>query len=123
MGRIANIFVEREIRKANIKLLHREVTLEDLEAMNADGDGEVSPLEFVEHMLLVMNKVDQQLLDELHAQFHRLDADGSGGLQQDDLEILTERKLKEFRSRALKQYEDNILHQKLPSNKRIVPYG
>ena len=111
LGRIANIFVEREIRKANTKFLHREVTLEDLEAMNADGNGDVSPLEFVEHMLLVMNKVDQQLLNDLHAQFERLDADGSGGLQQDDLEILTERKLTEYRSRALKEYEENILDQ------------
>jgi hypothetical protein len=109
LGRIANIFVEREISKANTKLLNREVTIEDLEAMNADGDGDVSPLEFVEHMLLVMNKVDQQLLNELHAQFRHLDADGSGGLQQDDLEILTNQKLTEYRTRALKKYKDNLL--------------
>jgi len=110
LGRIANIFVEHEICKANSKLLHREVTLEDLEDMNADGDGEVSPLEFVEHMLLVMNKVDQKLLDELHAQFQRLDADGSGGLEQDDLEILTRRKLEENRARNLLDYKSSLLN-------------
>ena len=68
---------------------------EDLEDMNADGDEEVSPLEFVEHMLKSMNKVVQHLLDELHRQFERLDADGSGGLEKDDLDILTEQKLSE----------------------------
>ena len=59
--------------------------------------------------ILVMNKVDQQLLNELHAQFRHLDADGSGGLQQDDLEILTTQKLTEYRQRALKKYKYNLL--------------
>lgn len=129
LGRIANIFVEQEIAKANSKLLKREVTLEDLEIMNADGDGEVSPLEFVEHMLKVMHKVDQNLLDELHDQFEKLDADGSGGLQQDDLELLTERKLKERRQQAIQKYQLSLL-QNLMETKynvggrgQIVPSG
>ena len=109
LGRIANIFVEKEISKANKRLLNREVTLEDLEEMNADGDGEVSLLEFVEHMLKSMHKVDQRLLDELHKQFEHLDADGSGGLQQDDIEILTERKLSERRQEALQRYNESLL--------------
>jgi len=125
LGRIANVFVEREIQKANSKLLKREVTLEDLEAMNADGDGEVSPLEFVEHMLLVMNKVDRKLLDELHAQFEKLDADGSGGLQQDDLEILTRRKLEECRTKKLLHYKSmrmdtNCVHQEMHQPKTVT---
>lgn len=90
-------------------MLKREVTIADLEAMNSDGDGEVSPLEFVEHMLLVMNKVDQRLLDELHAQFEKLDADRSGGLQQDDLEILTRKKLQKCRMKRLSLYKNDVL--------------
>ena len=112
LGRIANIFVEREIRKSNAKLLRREVTLEDLETMNDDGDGEVSPLEFVEHMLKSMNKVDQGLLDDLHRQFEVLDADGSGGLQEDDIIILTERKLSERRQKILVKYRDALLRRR-----------
>ncbi len=129
LGKIANIFVEREIAKANTKLLKREVTLEDLEIMNADGDGEVSPLEFIEYMLKVMHKVDQNLLDELHSQFEKLDADGSGGLQQDDLVLLTERKLKERRQEALKRYKSNLLHPHVVLSKsrirspQIAPNG
>lgn len=118
LGRIANIFVEREITKANTKLLTQEVTLEDLETMNADGDGEVSPLEFVEYMLKTMNKVDQSLLDELHLQFEKLDADGSGGLQQDDLVLITQRKLEERRNRALECYFNELLEPKDPS---VIP--
>jgi len=77
--------------------------------MNADGNGEVSPLEFVEHMLLVMQKVDRDLLEKLHVQFERLDADGSGGLQPDDLEILTKERLHERRQNALREYNQNLL--------------
>ena len=111
LGKIANIFVESEIRKYNSKLLRREVTLEDLETMNVDGGGEVSVLELVEHMLKSMNKVDQLLLDELHEQFHKLDADGSGGLEGDDLLILAERKLSERRRLALERYQSALLHR------------
>lgn len=122
LGRIANIFVEQEIQKSNTKLLTREVTLEDLEDMNMNGDGEVSLQEFVEHMLKSMNKVDQRLLDELHRQFERLDADGSGGLQQDDLELLAERALAERRSQVLMKYRTS-LHEKLVSfpPSKVVP--
>ena len=112
LGRIANIFVEQEVFKSNTKLLMREVTLEDLEEMNADGDGEVSPLEFVEHMLKKMHKVDQVLLDKLHHQFEVLDADGSGGLQREDLDLITERKLKERRAFALHLYGSVLLKEK-----------
>ena len=77
--------------------------------MNVDGDGEVSLLEFVEFMLKSMNKVDQKMLDDLHAQFYRLDADGSGALQEDDLELLTSRKLSEQRKLALEKFENSKL--------------
>lgn len=109
LGKIANIFIEKEIAKSNDKLLKSELTLEDLERMNADGDGEVSVLEFVEFMLKSMNKVDQNLLDDLHRQFYALDADGSGGLQKEDLDILTEQKLNERRNIALEKYKNTFL--------------
>ena len=70
-------------------------------------------------MLLAMGKVDQVVLDELHAQFRRLDADGSGGLQQDDIEILTERKLSEQRAMMLDKYKESILQiENSPLRKR-----
>jgi len=66
LGKIANIYVEKEIKKANKRLLGRELTMEDLDNMNTDDDGEVSELEFIEFMLKTMKKVDQTLLDDLH---------------------------------------------------------
>lgn len=109
LGKVANVFVEREISKTNEKLLKSELTVEDLERMNVDGDGEVSLLEFVEFMLKSMSKVDQKMLDELHDQFYRLDADGSGALQEDDLVLLAEEKLNEQRKIALERFEKKKL--------------
>jgi len=109
LGKIANNFVEREIEKTNTKLLQREVTIEDLNSMNEDDDDEVSPLEFIEHMLIVMQKVDRTFLDKLHGQFEKLDADGSGGLDQDDLEMITESKLEDRRKEALEIYRKSLL--------------
>jgi voltage-gated potassium channel len=109
LGKVANIFVEREIDKSNDKLLKMEINPQDLLAMDPDGDGEVTVLEFVEYMLLAMHKVDQGLLDDLHDQFNALDADGSGGLQEDDLEILKERKHERRREAALARYKTKLL--------------
>lgn len=112
LGRIANIFIEREIAIANAKLLKSELTLEDLEKMNVDGDEEVTQSEFVEYMLLHMNKVEKSLLDDLHHQFHLLDADGSGGLQKEDLDLLKQRKLEEEREIAISSYKNTFLMRK-----------
>ncbi|GMI05982.1 hypothetical protein TrRE_jg7585, partial [Triparma retinervis] len=121
---IVNIFIEEEIKKANIKLMGRELTIEDLEQMNTDDDGEVSKLEFVEFMLKTMNKVDQTLLNDLHAQFRKMDADGSGSLQKSDLELLAKRKLAVRRKLTLAAYKSEITTKaRRASSKALQPVG
>ncbi|GMH75128.1 hypothetical protein TL16_g06660 [Triparma laevis f. inornata] len=105
---IVNIFIEEEINRANAKLMGRELTIEDLEQMNTDDDGEVSQLEFVEFMLKTMKKVDQALLDDLHAQFRKMDADNSGSLQKSDLELIAKRKLAVRRKLTLAAYKEQL---------------
>jgi len=105
---IVNIFIEEEIKKANLKLMGRELTIEDLDSMNTDDDGEVSELEFVEFMLKTMKKVDQALLNDLHSQFKKMDADGSGSLQKSDLELLAKRKLAVRRKLTLAAYKADL---------------
>ncbi|GMH91810.1 hypothetical protein TL16_g12161, partial [Triparma laevis f. inornata] len=82
IGGIVNIFIEEEIKRANAKLLSRELTVEDLDEINKDGGEGVDRLEFVEFMLKAMQKVDQSLLNQLHAQFDKIDEDSSGVLQK-----------------------------------------
>jgi len=112
LGKIARAFVEKDMAKAEKDLFNSKVTVDDLIAMDIDGDGHVTKLEYFEFMLKAMNKVDQEVLDKLHAQFTRLDADGSGTLEMSDLELLTRRERGMDRSkRALEMsvYKSQLL--------------
>jgi hypothetical protein len=77
IGRIANMFVSAEIEKNFSKKFRREFTLAELKSMDQNGDDEIDKLEFVQHFLLSMQKVDKALLKQLHDQFNALDADGN----------------------------------------------
>ena len=116
---IVNIFIEEEINRANAKLMGRELTIEDLEQMNTDDDGEVSQLEFVEFMLKTMKKVDQNLLDDLHAQFKKMDADNSGSLQKSDLELIAKRKLAVRRKLTLAAYKEQLTKASRSSHRKL----
>ena len=65
-------------------------------------------MEFIEFMLKTMNKVDQALLDDLHASFRKMDADGSGSLQKEDLELLAKKKLDLSRQLKLAAYRNSL---------------
>lgn len=91
LGNIARAFADRDLQQAEKDLFNSKVTVDDLIAMDVDGDGHVTKLEYFEFMLKAMGKVDQDVLDKLHAQFKRLDADNSGTLEISDLEILAQR--------------------------------
>lgn len=62
--------------------------MKELLAMDADGDGQVSKLEYLSYMLVKMNKVEQDDIDRILTQFRKLDRDGSGVLDKNDLERL-----------------------------------
>ena len=44
----------------------RELTQTDLDIMDRDGDGIVTRAEFLEFMLVAMNKIDEDLVQELN---------------------------------------------------------
>jgi len=92
LSRIANYIIDRKLRSFHEQLKMKELTEYDLEVMDADGDGNVTRAEFLEFMLVAMNKVDQNLLNDLQELFHRLDEDNSGTLSKQDLKALASRK-------------------------------
>jgi len=79
----------------------KELSLDDLVAMDVDGDGTVTKAEFLEFMLVAMNQVDQDTLDNLKAHFERLDYDQSGTLDKSDLLTMAQRSMDS--QRQLKQ--------------------
>lgn len=81
IGSILNELSARSVMKTKI-------SMKELLDMDADGDGKVSQLEYLSYMLVKLNKADQDDIDGIIAQFHKLDRDGSGELDRDDLERL-----------------------------------
>jgi len=88
----------------------RELTTADLEVMDADEDGKVTLAEYLSFMLVSMQKVDQDLIENLTEQFERLDVDGSGCLEKEDLVIVAKRKLHSSKRKAeLAHYKQQLL--------------
>eukprot|EP00591_Stephanopyxis_turris_P012852 CAMPEP_0195517050 /NCGR_PEP_ID=MMETSP0794_2-20130614/9536_1 /TAXON_ID=515487 /ORGANISM="Stephanopyxis turris, Strain CCMP 815" /LENGTH=343 /DNA_ID=CAMNT_0040645793 /DNA_START=42 /DNA_END=1073 /DNA_ORIENTATION=- len=92
LGRVGGVYLEHQQANQEKKFLERQLTLADLEIMDANDDGDVSMLEFFEFMLVAMQKVDKNDLDDLRKVFNKLDADGSGTLQKVDLELAMAKK-------------------------------
>jgi potassium channel subfamily K len=85
-----------EVRSSRFRrqLEQKGLTEEDLQIMDADGDGRVSKVEFLAFMLVAMKKIDKDLVDELDQYFERLDTDRSGYLSREDLIETARRKLR-----------------------------
>jgi len=56
--------------------------------MDTDGDGQVSKLEYVSFMLVKLGKVEQDEIETILSQFAKVDADNSGFLDREDIELL-----------------------------------
>lgn len=109
---VANWIIDGRQKQFRDELATRELTLKDLDIMDADRDGRVSRAEFLEFMLVAMNKVDQELLDELKEHFQRLDKDNSGSLNRADLISVAKEKLQSpSRKLELASYKETLLRQ------------
>jgi potassium channel subfamily K len=91
LGRIAGVYIQRKVRRAEVKFLHRSVTRCDLSRMDANHDGMVDMEEFLTFMLVALQKVDRESIDDLKTIFRSLDTNGNGMLDKDDLVELAER--------------------------------
>ena len=88
LGNVASSLVERRQSKVFKNLMNREISMENLRAMDEDSNGKVSREEYVRFMLTEMGMVDPEEFDELYEQFGRLDVDGTGCLDEEDLHIM-----------------------------------
>jgi Ion channel/EF hand len=112
LSSVANIIVESRSARYRKDLSMKELTQQDLEIMDRDGDGTVTRAEFLEFMLIAMNKIDQQLVEELRKHFDRLDIDGTGELTKNDLIQAARAKLKSPSNKLrLAMYKKRLLEQ------------
>jgi potassium channel subfamily K, other eukaryote len=109
---VAAVIMNAKQESFRREMQRKELTCDDLEIMDADGNGIVTRAEFIEFMLVAMNKVDKSLMDELRAHFNRLDADGTGSLSKEDLIHNARQRLKTSAKRMeLKAYKQKLLAQ------------
>jgi potassium channel subfamily K, other eukaryote len=83
-GEVLSGVAEAMVQRRQIQLyesqLKSDFTIEHLQIMDGNADGQISREEYVEFMLKEMERVSQVELDELHTQFGRLDVDKTGFL-------------------------------------------
>lgn len=63
------------------RILEATITKTDYHSMDADGDGLVSPYEFMCRTLVAQEKVTQEDVDKVSCRFSQLDKDGSGFIE------------------------------------------
>jgi potassium channel subfamily K len=85
LGALANAFVEKETERVEAQYLQRKLTVVDLKKMDTNDDEKVTKVEFIVLMLKVMNKVDSETIERISNAFHRLDKDGNGYLDKEDV--------------------------------------
>jgi potassium channel subfamily K, other eukaryote len=116
---VANWIIEGRQKWSAFRIEPYDLTLNDLEAMDDDGDGNVTRADFLEFMLVAMNKADQSLIDELKDHFNRLDQNGSGSLSREDLIAVARRKLQSpTRKLELAAYKERLLQQASGASQR-----
>lgn len=87
LGNVASALMERRQKEFYESLLQRELDISRLLEMDTDHDGQVSREEYVHFMLREMELVSEDQLEDLYAQFRRLDTDGGGFLDKNDLQV------------------------------------
>jgi hypothetical protein len=103
-----------EMRSSRFRTQHatRELTQDDIDAMDIHDTGKVTWSEFLVFMLVATKKIDYDLVDELQAYFNKLDVYGSGELSREDLMQRAKEKLRSPRRKLeLAAYKARLLHQ------------
>jgi len=90
LGNVAAFLTEQRQKEAYERALHRELTMDYLLQLDANGDGTVSRDEYIQGMLVELRLVDAQQLQELNEQFDRLDITENGTLDKDDLKLASQ---------------------------------
>ena len=85
--------------------MDRKMTLEDLDEMDTNDDGEVDLFEFMSFMLSKMGKVDIEMMNDLKDLFESLDETLSNTIQKADLLLLAQSATGIVERRKSKQLE------------------
>mmetsp|Transcript_446 Transcript_446/g.976 ORF Transcript_446/g.976 Transcript_446/m.976 type:complete len:340 (+) Transcript_446:239-1258(+) len=94
LSSLANILLGKTEDTKVKALMSVDLSLEALLNMDTDGDGTITEFEFMKFMMVTAGMADEETLDSLHKRFEEMDADGSGALTREDIELILEEKKK-----------------------------
>jgi len=82
---VADAYVESRENRIKQEFLSRSMTLSDLNNMDTNCDGVVSKFEFIQYMLVALQKVEQEDIDDIMEVFKKLDNTKTGTINKLDL--------------------------------------
>jgi Ca2+-binding EF-hand superfamily protein len=85
LGRIAGAYIDRSNDEMEDRFMKRAMTLADLRRMDSDNDARISPSEFLQYMLVALQKVEKEEIDEIMQLFKTLDKSNTGFIDKEDL--------------------------------------
>jgi len=83
--KFAEVWARMEQQKQIDKFVKQGVTMEVIQAIDEDKSGEIERAEFLAYMLVHMGKVESKDISQINNLFDKLDADGGGTLDVNDL--------------------------------------
>lgn len=86
LGQFSGVIIKQKAQASEKEFLNRQLTFQDLRAMDTGSDGSVSYSEFLTFMLETMGKVEKEDLKQIKDLYEKLDADHNNSLTIDDLE-------------------------------------
>lgn len=112
LSSVASVIMDSRRSSFQKQMDQHELSMQDLEIMDEDGDGLVTRAEYLEFMLVAMNKVDKDFIDEIRQSFARLDTDGTGTLSKEDMVAAARLKLRTpAKKLELSQYKERLILQ------------
>ena len=92
LSKFGSIIMEIEAELHADAFVARGVSEGMIRDMDADASGAIDRCEFVTYMLVAMGKLEQDDVDRVQGMFDKLDADGSGTLDVEDIRAAEEKK-------------------------------
>jgi potassium channel subfamily K len=87
IGSVQAMYLDAKREKKRQRILAKKLTVEDLQLADDDNSGTVTEAEFILYKLEMMELIEMGTVRTIKAQFRNIDADGSGSLTFEDIEL------------------------------------
>lgn len=85
IARLTVVYLRHKARSGEYEYYHRQISENDIELMDIEGDSNVGYDEFMVFMLVAMGKVTPEDIQSLEELYQRIDADNDGAIKLEDL--------------------------------------